>query len=51
MDVQENVFKQVRKINLFGAGSAGAEKVCFEDLSKDIFLKSKMKNVVTYGVY
>ena len=51
MDFQEHVFKKVRKIHLFGAGSAGAQKVCFEDLSKDVFLKSKMKPVVKYGVY
>jgi len=25
--------------------------VCFEDLNKDMFLKSKMKPVVKYGVY
>ena len=39
MDFQENVYKKVRKIHLFGAGSAGAKKVCFEDLSIDIFLE------------
>ena len=37
--LQENVFKKIRKIHIFGAGSAGAKKVCFEDLSKDIFLE------------
>ena len=46
MDFQENVFRKVREIH-----TAGAEEVCFEDLSKDIFLKSKMKPVVKYGVY
>ena len=51
MDFQENVFKKVRKIHLLGPGSTGAKKVCFEDLSKDIFLKSKMTPVVKYGVY
>ena len=51
LDFRANVFKRVRKIHLFGTGSTGAQKVCFEDLSKDIFLKSKMKNVVKYGVY
>ena len=39
MDFQEHVFNKVRKRNLLGAGSAGAQKVCFEDLSKDIFLE------------
>ena len=39
MDFQENVFKQVRKIHLFGAGSAGAKKMCCEDLSKAMFLE------------
>ena len=29
----------------------GAKKVCFEDLNRDSFLKSKMKPVVKYGVY
>ena len=31
--------EKVWKIHLSGAGSAGARKVCFEDLSKDIFLE------------
>ena len=39
LDFQENVFNKVREINMFGAGSAGAKKVCFEDLSIDIFLE------------
>ncbi len=39
LEFQENVYKQVGKIHMFGAGSAGAKKVCFEDLSIDIFLE------------
>ena len=39
LDFQENVFKQIRKIHLVGAGSAGAKKVCFEDSSKDMLLE------------
>jgi len=46
--LQENVFRKVQKIHLFGVG---AQNVCFEDLNKDMFLKSKMKPVVKYGVY
>ena len=43
---------EVLKTHLFGAGEAGANKVCFPDLSKNMFLgKSKMKPVVKYGVY
>ena len=30
---------------------AGTRNVCFEDLNKDICLKSKMKHVVKYDVY
>ena len=37
--LQGNVFKTVRKIHLLDAGSAGAQKVCFEDLNKAIFLE------------
>ena len=51
MDFQEHVFRKVFKTYLVGAGEAGAKKVCFPDFSKDIFLKSKMKPVVKYGVY
>ena len=50
MDFQENVFRKVREIHLFGPGSAGARKVCFEDLNKGVFLKSKTKHVVKYDV-
>jgi len=39
LDFQEHVFKQVRKMHLLGAGFASAKKVCFEDLSKDMFLE------------
>jgi len=35
----ENVFKQIPKIHLFGAGSAGAKKMCFEDLNTEMFLE------------
>ena len=49
--LQENAFRTVRKIHLSGAGFVGAQKVCFEDFSKDMLLKSKMKNVVKYCVY
>jgi len=41
--LQEHVFKTVRKIHLLGTGSAGAKKVCFEDLSKDVFLEVQNK--------
>jgi len=43
--LQANVFRKVRhvhnflKTHLLGAGSAGAKKVCFEDLSKGIVLE------------
>ena len=37
--LQEHVFEQIQKIHLFGAGSAGAKKVFFEDLSIYIFLE------------
>ena len=39
LDFQENVFKQVRKMLMFGADFAGAQKVCYEDLFKDMFLE------------
>ena len=39
LDFKENVFRQVWKMHLFAAGSAGAKKVCFQDLNKDIFLE------------
>jgi len=45
------LFRTVRNILLFGAGSTGAQKVYFEDLNKDIFLEVQMKPVVKYGVY
>ena len=51
MGFQENALRKVRKIHLWGVGSTGAKKVCFEDLSKDMFLKSKMENVDKYRVY
>jgi len=43
-------------MHLLGAGFAGTKNVCvcvcvcFEDLLKDIVLKSNMKPVVKYGV-
>ena len=46
MDFQDNV-RKVKNIHLSGASG----EVCFEDLNKDMFLKSKMKNVVKYCVY
>jgi len=37
--------------HLFGAGSVGAKKVCFQDVTnKDMFLKFKTKHVVTYVI-
>ena len=39
MDFQKNVFKNIEKIHLVGADFAGAPKVCFEALSKDMFLE------------
>ncbi len=39
------------KTHLSGTGSAGARKVCFADLNKDMFLKSNMKHVVKYDFY
>jgi len=39
LDFQENVFRQVGKIHLSGAGSAGARNVCFDDLNKDMSLE------------
>ena len=38
-------------IHIFGANFVGAKKVCVEDLNKYMFLKSKMKPAVKYGVY
>ena len=37
--LQEHIFNKVREMRLSGAGSSGAKKVCFEDLSKDMFLE------------
>jgi len=34
----------------FRAGSAGTRKVCFEDLSKDMFMEVQMKPGVKYEV-
>ena len=51
MDFQEDVFRTVRKMYVWGASSVGAKKVCLEDLNKYIFLKSEMKPVVKYCVY
>jgi len=41
--LQENAFGEVRKIHLFGAGTAGAQKVRFEDLNKDILLEVQIE--------
>ena len=38
-------------MHLVGAGSAGAKKMCLEDLSKDMFLEVRNENVVKYCVY
>ena len=46
LDFQETLFKHIKQIHLFGASSAGVEKVCFEDLNKEVFLKPKMQTVV-----
>ena len=51
LDFQEHVFRTVWKPHLFCASFAGAQKVCFGDLNKEISLKSKMEPVVKYGVY
>ena len=51
MDFQESVFKQVREIHLFGAGSAGAKRCVLRTSVKTFSWKSKMKPVVKYGVY
>ena len=48
---QEHAFRKVGKMHLSAAGSAGARQVCFEDLNKDMFWKSKVKHVVEYDVY
>ena len=37
MDFQEHVFRKVQQILLLGGSSASAQKVCFEDLSEDVF--------------
>ena len=41
----------VQEIHLLGAGSAGAPKVCLENLSKDMFLEAQNENVVKYCAY
>ena len=51
LDFQENVFAKVWKLRRSSTGFAGARKVSFEDLNKDVFLKSKMEHVVKYDVY
>ena len=37
--------------HLSGTGGVGVRKVYFSDLSKDMFLKSKMNHAVKYFVY
>ena len=60
LDFQGNAFRKVREIHLLDAGSAGAKKVCFEDLPKDMLLKVQNKRCseilclpgyITYGVH
>ena len=55
LDFQENVFRKLRNMYLPGAGSTGARKVCVcvcvDYFYRDMFLKSKMENVVKYDVY
>ena len=43
------LFKSPRHTS--GTDEAGARKVHFPDLSREMFLKSKMGNVVEYDVY
>ena len=47
--LQENACRKVRNTHLC-SGTAGARKVCFEDLNNDISWKSKMKHIVKYDV-
>ena len=48
LDFQEHVL--VPQHTLSGADGTGARKVHFPDFSKDMFLRSQMKNVVKYCV-
>jgi len=51
LDIQENVVREVWKMHLWSAGSSSAKRVCFANLNKELFLKSKMQPVDKYGVY
>ena len=50
LDFQEHVVRTVRKMYLLGAALAGAKKVCFDYLNKDMFLEVQ-KHVDKYDVY
>ena len=43
MDLQENIYKKVKKTYYMSAGFAGRHVVGFEDLSIDVFLEVQNK--------
>ena len=43
LDLQENIYKQVKKTYNMSAGFAGRHVVDFEDLSIDVFLEVQNK--------
>ena len=50
LDLQENIYKKVKKPYYMLAGSAGQHVVGFLDLFIDIFLEVQEKNIVKYCI-
>ena len=46
MDLQENIYKKVKKTYYMSAGFASRHVVGFEDLSIDVFLEVQNKDIV-----
>ena len=50
LDLQENMYRKVKKTYYMSAGFAGRHVVGLGNLSIDVFLKFPNKNIIEYGI-